>query len=234
MVHTIVRQRRERWYARIHNGAIEKPYTDELRQARVGYWISNEYTGSYQDLERKAYVMWRESCLFTGLRPDWMRLCPDRERALHAEFNRLDEFKRVWKARVTGLKLFRQSSINRKRLWRVMLRKTQIQTMWQDNGGHLHRMPPHLFRQMVMNALVSSPYFVRFLVLLMKIRSFRVRLYALDDINMNLETLEREYPEESERARESCVEYVEPSEPEMRIHFDFRSFDELIKLDRAD
>jgi hypothetical protein len=90
-------------------------------------------------------------------------------------------------------------------------------------------MPTHnKFREILITQ--SSPYVVRFLVLLMQVKHVRVLMYS--GVGVTLDVLEHDYPEEAERARQSCVEYVEPvltGEPLIRVNF--RSWEWLRRLD---
>jgi len=225
ILHAIVRHRRERWYARLHHGAHKKPYADQLSLMQT--IIEPE---EYPELNVQVYTVWRAGCRFTGLRPDWMRVCPDIERSLHNNFAQhcdQNEFKRMWKERVAGVREYRKTQRANTHLWGVMLRKTRIHTMWQNNGGHLHRMPTHnKFREILITQ--SSAYVVRFLVLLMQVKQVRMLMYS--GVGVTLDVLEHDYPEEAERARQSCVEYVEPvltGEPLIM----FGSWDWLRQLD---
>jgi len=229
MVHTIAEQRRRRWYARLHNGAVQKRYTAELLQIQADTTLSMLYTALVPsiDVERVPYITWRESCRFTGLRPDWMRVCPEFERALHSEFDQpryQEQFKRKWKEKVGSAKAYRNAVRVHKHMMHAIGVNTCVQTMWLNNGGHLHRMPPYRFGDMLFHQF--SAYVARFLVLLMQIKRFRVLAYDEGYLS-TLKELERDYPEQSERARHTCVGYVEPvvSEPPL-ARFNFKMSEE--------
>jgi len=207
MLHMIARNRRKRWYARLHNGAMKRRYASGIHMLQGDSSPLPYPAPPYDTYERYVYMVWRNSCLFRGLRPDWMRVCPDREQALYNEFNQphyLERFKLLWKDKVARIREHRQQC----KYGEWKRDNDRIQTIWIANGGHIHRMPAHRWCKRMLTECwgLEREYVARFLVLLMQGKQFRQDMYMYRPRRFDsIYELEEAYPDVSKQAKRSWI-----------------------------
>jgi len=182
VLYNIVCSNRHKMYSRLHQGRCIDPHRHVLNMAccSVGHEVEhpkNAFQRGVYVFETCMYRSWRNNCLFRGMRPDFARVVPGFEQECQDSITSIDSVKRVWTHRVDRIRTCRERRRAHKLHDRVENRVEEIQRLWQEAGGHVHRMPSSKWdRQRMIDAVHSGDLSViAFFVFLMQNKNYRFR-----------------------------------------------------------
>jgi len=181
----ILSHRRGRQIARIHNGLRRLPYIDQFRPSCTDPVALSEIRCNIMDsvppiTTLQAYLPyyrdWRHCCLFTGSRArlGWELILPQHEDELTEMFGTSEyrtECREAWLANVALYARIKRESRESWNAQKRFGRKSDVKRVWQEMGGHIHRMPS--CHKSYLSNNVDNKSMIRFFVLLMKNKHYR-------------------------------------------------------------
>jgi len=205
ILYDIISSKRHKMYSRLHLGRCIDPHRHVLKMAwcTVGHEVEhpkNTFQCAVYVFEKGMYMSWRNNCLFRGMRPDFARVVPGFEQECQDSIPSIDSVKQVWTQRVDRIRTCGEQRRARKLHYRVKNRVEEIQRLWQEAGGHIHRMPSNRWdRQRMIDAVRTGDLSViAFFVFLMRNKNYRFRtaVWGTDVFDMRCM-----WPTESDRSK---------------------------------